>query len=370
MEDAKQNSKTKGGKRMSDIIFDHISKNFGTNQVLKGIDLKIERGAFVTLLGPSGCGKSTLLRCLAGLESVTEGRIFLDGVDITDMEPKDRNVGMIFQQYSLFPNMNVFQNIAFGLKMKKLPKQDIDKKVREAIEMVELKGKEEHYPSQLSGGQQQRVALARSIAAEPKVLLLDEPLSAVDAKLRRSLQSRIREIHDELGLTSIFVTHDQDEAMILSDVIHLFNQGSIEQSDRPVDLYTAPKTSYAAGFIGQYNILSQEDFNSVVNSSREVPLDLTTGSYEALEQKEECCSIAIRPETIELNAEAVDKNEDAYQFDAVIMDYMLHGNVLRYTLSVGDVTLKADVLFRSFKLFEQNSSVRASVAKRNCLKIG
>lgn len=363
---------------MSFIIFDHISKNYGANQVLKGIDLRIERGDFVTLLGPSGCGKSTLLRCLSGLESVTEGRIFLDGADITEMEPKDRNVGMIFQQYSLFPNMNVFQNIAFGLKLKKLPKQEIESKVQKAIEMVELKGKEDHYPSQLSGGQQQRVALARSIAAEPKVLLLDEPLSAIDAKLRRSLQSRIREIHDELGITSLFVTHDQDEAMILSDVIHLFNQGSIEQSDRPVDLYTSPKSAYAAGFIGQYNILSQEEFRSILCDNKEIPGIITRDTEIqsiathdlSIEEPSASSHIAIRPETIELNAELPEQSNEAYyQFDAVIRDCILHGNVLRYTISVGNVTLKADVLFRSFKLFEPNSSIRAYVAKRNCLHV-
>ncbi|QOX62052.1 ABC transporter ATP-binding protein [Anoxybacterium hadale] len=351
---------------MSYIIFDHISKNYGSNQVLKGIDLKIERGDFVTLLGPSGCGKSTLLRCLSGLEAVTEGRFYLDGADITEMEPKDRNVGMIFQQYSLFPNMNVFQNISFGLKLKKLPKQHIEMKVRRAIEMVELNGKEDHYPSQLSGGQQQRVALARSIAAEPKVLLLDEPLSAIDAKLRRSLQSRIREIHDELGITSIFVTHDQDEAMILSDVIHLFNQGTIEQSDRPVDLYTSPKSAYAAGFIGQYNILSREDFHAIIYNK----IQDTATRGDSREESSESSHIAIRPETIELNSELPEQSDEAYyQFDAVVRDYTLHGNVLRYTISVSGITLKADVLFRSFKLFEPNSTIHAYVAKRNCLNV-
>lgn len=338
---------------MSYIVFDHINKYFGTNHVLKDISLEIERGDFVTLLGPSGCGKSTLLRCLSGLEPVTEGRIILDGEDITEKEPKDRSVGMIFQQYSLFPNMNVFQNIAFGLKLKKLPKEMIEKKVKEAVTMVELSGKESHYPSQLSGGQQQRVALARSIAAEPKVLLLDEPLSAIDAKLRRSLQARIREIHKELGLTSVFVTHDQDEAMILSDVIHLFNSGTIEQSDKPVDLYTTPRSSYAAGFIGHYNLLEQEEF-----------VRLTAGTSG----KGNGC-IAIRPETIELSADPQPDSDKVYQFQAVIKDYVIHGNVLRYRLAVRDVELKADVLFRSFQLFEKGESVYASVAKHNCLQI-
>ena len=169
---------------MAYIEFRNIEKFYGSNQVLKGIDLKIEKGQFVTLLGPSGCGKSTLLRCLAGLEEVNGGRIFLDGEDITDKEPKERNIGMVFQQYSLFPNMTVEENIAFGLKLKKMEPAAIREKVAGAIKMVELNGKEKQHPASLSGGQQQRVALARSIVMEPKVLLLDEPLSAIDAKLR------------------------------------------------------------------------------------------------------------------------------------------------------------------------------------------
>lgn len=210
---------------MSYINFENIVKDYGQNKVLKGINLQIEKGKLITLLGPSGCGKSTLLRCLAGLEQVTSGHIYLDGEDITALAPQKRNVGMVFQQYSLFPNMTVEQNIGFGLKMQKIPNDIIADKVKDAIELVELKGKEKSYPANLSGGQQQRVALARSIVMGPKVLLLDEPLSAIDAKLRKSLQSRIREIHNELNLTTIFVTHDQDEAMVMSDVIQLFNQG-------------------------------------------------------------------------------------------------------------------------------------------------
>ena len=348
---------------MSYITFDHINKHFGSNHVLKNIYLEIEKGDFVTLLGPSGCGKSTLLRCLAGLESISDGRILLDGEDITNKDPKDRNVGMIFQQYSLFPNMNVFQNIAFGLKLKKYPKNKIEAKVKMAVEMVELTGKELHYPSQLSGGQQQRVALARSIAARPKVLLLDEPLSAIDAKLRRSLQARIREIHKELGITSLFVTHDQDEAMIMSDVIHLFNNGTIEQSDKPIDLYTSPKTSYAAGFIGHYNILTVPSFLKMIETNH--IQDFMKGDNATLES----CNVAIRPETIELSSNPQEYNEQTYQFQAVIKDHTLHGNVLRYTLSVEGIELKSDVLFRSFQLFEHNSPVYVSIAKRNCLKI-
>ena len=215
---------------MSYIRFENIVKSFGSNTVLKDINLEIEKGQLVTLLGPSGCGKSTLLRCLSGLETVTSGKVYLDDRDITDVNPKDRDIGMVFQQYSLFPNMDVAQNVAFGLKMKKVPNAEIDKRVKEMVDIVGLSDHLHHYPSELSGGQQQRAALARAMVTNPKVLLLDEPLSAIDALLRHSLQVEIRRIQQELNMTAIFVTHDQDEAMVMSDVIHLMYNGKIEQS--------------------------------------------------------------------------------------------------------------------------------------------
>ena len=250
---------------MAYIEFKNIDKFYGDNHVLKGINLEINKGDFVTLLGPSGCGKSTILRCLAGLEQISGGQILLDGEDITNKDPKDRNIGMVFQQYSLFPNMTVEENLSFGLKLQKLDTSEINRRVKDAIDMVELKGKEKEYPANLSGGQQQRVALARGIVMQPKVLLLDEPLSAIDAKLRKSLQTSIRRIHKNLGLTSVFVTHDQDEAMVMSDVIHLFHDGKIEQSGRPVEVYTKPVTPFAAGFIGSYNILDAAAMKRMTN---------------------------------------------------------------------------------------------------------
>ena len=211
---------------MAYIEFRGICKSYdGVNQVLKNIDLDVEKGELVTLLGPSGCGKSTLLRSLAGLEQISSGKIILDGEDITNLPVQKRGISMLFQQYSLFQNMNVEENIAFGLKIAKMDKLTISEKVKKAIEMVDLVGKEKSYPSQLSGGQQQRVAIARAIVMEPKVLLLDEPLSAIDAKLRRELQEKIKNVQKKLKITTIFVTHDQDEAMIMSDRIHLMNQG-------------------------------------------------------------------------------------------------------------------------------------------------
>lgn len=336
---------------MSYIEFKGIDKSFGTNHVLKGIDLKVEKGNFVTLLGPSGCGKSTLLRCLAGLEEVSGGQICLDGKDITYEEAKDRNIGMVFQQYSLFPNMTVEENISFSLKLKKLNKDLIQKKVKEAIEMVELSGKEKSYPADLSGGQQQRVALARSIVMEPKVLFLDEPLSAIDAKLRKSLQHSIRKIHDELGLTSIFVTHDQDEAMVMSDVIYLFNNGKIEQSGDPVSMYTKPESKFAASFIGNYNIFNKTELQKITG-------EIYTESED----------VAIRPETVELSAQFT-KREDAYQFEGVIVDNSPRGNVLRYTVQVGELQIHSDALFRSKVLFENGQKVCITIMKRNCIAL-
>ena len=268
---------------MGYIHFENIHKDFGQNKVLKGITMDIEKGHLVTLLGPSGCGKSTLLRCLSGLEDVTSGQITMDGKDITHISPRDRGIGMVFQQYSLFPNMSVAQNVAFGLNMKKVPKDTIRRKVSEILTIVGLEDKAEQYPNQLSGGQQQRVALARAIVTEPKVLLLDEPLSAIDAKLRRNLQVEIRRIQQDFGMTTIFVTHDQDEAMVMSDVIHLFHNGLVEQSGTPTDLYTQPVSKFAASFIGNYNILSAADFQKA--------------SGEAVD----CADVAIRPEIVRIN---------------------------------------------------------------------
>lgn len=335
---------------MSYIEFDHIHKYYGKNHVLKGINLKIEKGDFVTLLGPSGCGKSTLLRCLAGLETVSEGRIILDGEDITEKEPKDRNIGMVFQQYSLFPNMTVEDNLKFGLKLQKLPSDEITRRVKEAIDMVELKGKEREYPGDLSGGQQQRVALARGIVMRPKVLLLDEPLSAIDAKLRKALQTSIRRIHKDLGFTSVFVTHDQDEAMVMSDVIHLFHDGVIEQSGSPVEIYTKPVTPFAAGFIGNYNILDSEAMRQ-----------MTGVAWEAGQT-------AIRPETFRLSKYPVEGDEE-YKMEGTILECVPRGNVLRYKIDINKVHVYADVLFRSAAMYEDGDKVYIGIANHNCVRL-
>ncbi|WP_279070600.1 ABC transporter ATP-binding protein [Faecalicoccus pleomorphus] len=337
---------------MAYIEFRGISKSYdGVNQVLKSIDLDVEKGELVTLLGPSGCGKSTLLRSLAGLEDISSGQIILDGEDITNTPVQKRGIGMVFQQYSLFQNMNVEDNIAFGLKIAKMDKNEIDKKVKAAIEMVDLSGKEKSYPSQLSGGQQQRVAIARAIVMEPKVLLLDEPLSAIDAKLRRELQEKIKRVQKELKITTIFVTHDQDEAMIMSDKIHLMNQGIIEQSGKPVQLYTHPVSKFAAEFIGHYNIMTPVELTAFFPEKR------YPGNY-----------YAIRPETFMLSKEPIE--DPAYlTFDAKVVDFISRGNVLRYTLQCKDVVFTSEVLFRSFALFELGTTVHVGIEEHNLLRL-
>ena len=336
---------------MAYISFQNVVKRFGDNVVLDHIQLDIEKGNLVTLLGPSGCGKSTLLRCLAGLEQVTEGTIILDGQDVTHVPASQRNIGMVFQQYSLFPNMTVEQNIGFGLKMQKMPKDEIADHVRRAVELVELKGKENQYPASLSGGQQQRVALARSIVTHPKVLLLDEPLSAIDAKLRKALQTRIREIHQELGLTTVFVTHDQDEAMVMSDVIELFHDGRIEQSGSPVSVYTSPVSTFAASFIGSYNQIPGGQFAA-----------LTGDSFD------DACTVAIRPETITLTRRCP-KNPEAYTLNGTVLGSTPRGNVLRYSIQVGQVKFHVDALFRSFHIFAPGETLYLSIPKHDCLCI-
>ena len=271
---------------MSYITINDLSLSFGENKVLKDISLNIEKGELITLLGPSGCGKSTLLRVFAGLETFQEGEVYLDGEEISEVAPKERNVGMVFQSYALFPNMTVFQNIAFGLSIKKMAKKEIKENVMDALKLVNLEDKADFYPEQLSGGQQQRISLARSLVTKPKVLLLDEPLSALDAKIRKQLQMDIRALQKKLGITMIFVTHDQEEAMILSDRIFVMSEGKIMQQATPAELYGKPKNHFVASFIGNYNILSSNELKS---------LD------PAFLPKNNKNNYAIRSETINLN---------------------------------------------------------------------
>ncbi|MDR3122760.1 MAG: ABC transporter ATP-binding protein [Treponema sp.] len=334
---------------MAYIELRNIKKQFGKHTVLRGISLNIEKGELATLLGPSGCGKSTLLRCLAGLEPVTGGRIYLDNQDITDLSPKQREIGMVFQQYSLFPNMTVEQNVGFGLKIKRMEKKRVKEKTLATLDLVRLSEKLRCYPNELSGGQQQRVALARALVMEPQALLLDEPMSAIDAQLRRNLQVEIRRIQRSLNITTVFVTHDQDEAMVMSDKIHLFNMGIVEQSGPPTELYTRPKTKFAASFIGHYNIIASKDLSA-----------LSGLRFDAEH-------IAIRPEVIGVSL--APNESGAIRLKGTVKGSIPHGNVLRYTVDCGALQLDVDALYDVSRLFNENQEVYLSFPEEQALPL-
>ena len=315
---------------MSYIGLKGIKKSFGEHQVLKDVTLSIEKGEFVTFLGPSGCGKTTLLRSLVGLETIDSGSICLDGNDITYVPANRRGIHMIFQQYCLFPTMTVFDNVSFGLRMKSLPRVEIGRAVRNVLEMVDLLGHEKKYSYQLSGGEQQRTALARCLIMNPKVLLLDEPFSAIDAKLRKELQLYLKKIHKELNMTSIFVTHDQEEAMRISDTVHLFNQGILEQSGKPGEVYAQPRTAFVTGFIGSYNQVEAGDFARITGA------DDPSGRM-----------MAVRPEVIQMASAPFESGDNYYYTAGTVVEYIHQGNVIRYAVAVDGVTLQVDVIFDS-----------------------
>ena len=312
---------------MSYVRIEQVSKRYGNEHILKEVSLSIEKGALVTLLGPSGCGKSTLLRSIAGLTDIEPGgKIIVGETDITNRSPKEREVGMVFQSYALFPNLTVFDNIAFGLKMKGLEKRVYEEKVEQIIRLVDLTGREHQYPHQLSGGQQQRVALARSLVVEPKILLLDEPLSALDAKIRKNLQMELRRIQKELSITTIFVTHDQEEAMTVSDHIFIMDQGRIVQAGTPDVIYRSPANEFVARFIGSYNVLNADDWKRLVAGER-------PGSF------------AVRPEVMRvLPLEAPDEQETGWHITGQVRDKTLKGNVIRMQIEANGIPLHVDTL--------------------------
>ncbi|MGL4319073.1 MAG: ABC transporter ATP-binding protein [Pseudomonas sp.] len=303
---------------MSYLSIRGLHKSYGDTAIFSDINCEIAKGEFVTLLGPSGCGKSTLLRCIAGLTEVGGGQILLDGQDLVPLSPQKRDIGMVFQSYALFPNMTAAQNVAFGLRMQKVDKDENAQRVQDALAMVELGDFAARYPHQLSGGQCQRVALARSLVTRPRLLLLDEPLSALDARIRKHLREQIRDIQQTLGLTTVFVTHDQEEALTMSDRIFLMNAGRIVQSGDAETLYTAPVDAFAAGFIGNYNLLDAD-------------------AASRLLQRPVQSRIAIRPEAIQLVSDGI---------EAEVRGHSLLGNVIRYRVQANGVELVVDVLNR------------------------
>ena len=274
----------------------NISKTYEDNQVLKSLSLDIRKNEFLTLLGPSGCGKTTTLKIIAGFEFADDGKVLFQGKDINDIPPYERPVNTVFQKYALFPHMNVYENIAFGLKIKKMDKKTIDEKVKKMLKLVALPGFEKRNIDSLSGGQQQRIAIARALVNEPKVLLLDEPLGALDLKLRQEMQRELKNIQQQLGITFIFVTHDQEEALSMSDTIVVMNKGKIQQMGSPEDIYNEPKNAFVARFIGESNII-----DGVMHE--DLLVEFCGRNFECVDKgfkKDEQIQVVIRPEDIKM----------------------------------------------------------------------
>jgi len=308
-----------------------LSKWYGEQQVLESIDLTIQAGEFFSLLGPSGCGKTTTLRLIGGFEDIEHGSVHIDGADMRGVPPEQRPVNTVFQSYALFPHMTVADNVAFGLRFQDVPKADRQRRVGEALELVRMTGFETRRPHQLSGGQQQRVALARSLVLRPKVLLLDEPLGALDAKLRRTLQLELRTLHREVGITFVYVTHDQEEALTMSDRLAVMRAGRIEQVGAPRDVYDEPASAYVADFLGLANLVP-----ATVTAPDEVEAfgvrrPVATGDLAA----GEACSLLIRPERLRVLAAGQG------QLDAVVEQVVFAGAVTHLHLRVGEQMLQA-----------------------------
>src|SRR5436190_3100312 len=287
---------------MSFLEIDHLQKRFARTTAVEHVRLEVTGGEFVSFLGPSGCGKTTTLRIIAGFESPSSGAIRLDGVDITQRPPHQRNVGMVFQSYALFPNMTVAQNVGVGLKVARKPAAEITQRVEEMLHLIKLPALGNRYPYQLSGGQQQRVALARALANHPQVLLLDEPLSALDAKIRVSLRAEIRSIQQKLGITAIFVTHDQEEALSISDRIVVMNVGEMEQVGTPFEIYNFPKTRFVANFVGSLNTADAEVVDPAKGLVSVDGVKFTAAEGTANRKKGDKIKIAIRPERLSFAA--------------------------------------------------------------------
>ena len=311
---------------MSDFVLQlkNINKYFGKNHVIKNVNLNFEKGHFITFLGPSGCGKTTLLRMIAGFYEPDEGEILLNGKNIERVPPYDRNTAMVFQEYALFPHMNVFDNVSYGLRVKKKPKDEIEKRVRQALSLMQLEGMEKRFPNQMSGGQQQRVAVARALVMNPEVLLLDEPLSNLDAKLRENVRVELRQIQQKMGLSTIYVTHDQSEALSMSDAIVVLKDGIVHQVGTPQEIYFEPKTAFVADFIGTTNLISlkAESGNRVTYGG------VSFASSNPVKEGVEYVA-SVRPESAGLSKDPV---ENQVNLKARITNTMFLGEKVRYFL--------------------------------------
>lgn len=324
---------------MSFLTLTHIRKSFGQTQVVHDFDMSIEKGEFVSFLGPSGCGKTTVLRMIAGFETPSSGTIVMNGRNQNELKPNQRNIGMVFQAYALFPNMTVRDNVAFGLKVAGAPKADIDSRVKEMLALIHLEHLADRYPYQMSGGQQQRVALARALAPKPQVLLLDEPLSALDAKIRVSLREEIRMIQQQLGITTVFVTHDQEEALSISDRIVIMNAGRADQIGTPFEIYNRPATRFVASFVGTLNLIDAKVIDPAANriaiGDQSITLREPLGAVKA----GDTVSLALRPEAGSIASDA--KGDTALTGTVIATNFL--GSVIRTRMKIADSVISFDM---------------------------
>jgi len=322
------------------VALSDVTKRFGTVEAVSHVSLHVEEGEFFSLLGPSGCGKTTMLRMLAGFISPTAGSISIDGINVTELPPEKRDVGIVFQNYAIFPHMNVYDNIGFGLRMRKVARPELDRRVRAALEQVGLRGYENRYQREMSGGEQQRVALARVLVTQPRILLLDEPLSALDKKLREEMKYWIRDLHAQLGITAIYVTHDQGEALTMSDRIAVMRNGAVEQVGTPREVYEQPQTHFVTDFIGESNILPAR----VLEVDHEY-VRLTLAGFSVMAQRRDVSagqqvSLVVRPEHVVLGLDA--ERRDLNQLTGRVTKELYHGSLIRYELQVGEHSLVAE----------------------------
>ncbi|QQZ10092.1 ABC transporter ATP-binding protein [Heyndrickxia vini] len=323
---------------MSYLSLRNIAKKFNQVEVVKRLSLDIQQGELISFLGPSGCGKTTTLNMIAGFLDVDEGRVMVDGSPVHLLPPNKREMGMVFQNYALFPHMTVFDNVAYGLKLRKVPNIEIKTRVAEALEMVRLSGYEHRYPKELSGGQQQRVSLARALVIKPKVLLLDEPLSNLDAKLRQEMREEIVTIQKQVKITTIFVTHDQEEALAISDRIAVMNGGCIEQVDDPATIYNQPKTDFVSKFIGEVNQVQGKVIETFENNLCKINFygNEQLVSVQTSGKKE--MNFFIRPEKVKIS-----QDEEGKGFQTRVERKLFHGSKTRYILNVKEKKLIADI---------------------------
>jgi putative spermidine/putrescine transport system ATP-binding protein len=323
---------------MAFLEIQNVQKRFAHTTAVEHFELAVERGEFVSFLGPSGCGKTTTLRMIAGFEHPSAGTIRINGVDITRKPPNQRNVGMVFQSYALFPNMTVGDNIGFGLKVAKRPASEIKQRVEEMLKLIKLPALGSRYPYQLSGGQQQRVALARALAIQPQVLLLDEPLSALDAKIRVALRNEIRGIQQDLGITTIYVTHDQEEALSMSDRIVVMSEGRVEQLGSPFEIYNFPKTAFVASFVGTLNILRGQVADpargTIVIDGQEIVASRELGDARPGDPR----SVAVRPESVSLSGSAEGRN----RMDGTVEAVNFLGSIVRIRVRFAENAISLD----------------------------